>query len=642
MCGIAGWANLDPRTPPRDGGVELLRAMCDRMHHRGPDSEGYLVDDGVALGMRRLAIIDLLTGDQPTFNSDRSVAVVLNGEIYNYREVRADLEKRGHRFRTESDTEVLPHLYDEYGRGMVQHLNGMFAFALWDEKRKRLFIARDRFGEKPLYWGVFDGTLLFASEPKVLLAHPAVKPELNLNALRQYLSFDYVPAPLSIYEGISKLPAAHTLTLEDGEITVERYWRLSYETKQPVPSVDEAAGQLRDLLADAVKMRLVSDVPLGILLSGGIDSSVVAALAVRASTETVKTFSIGFAEASFDESQYARAVAKFLGTDHHEERFSATLAANLVGEIGAWMDEPISDPSLVPTYLLSRFTRKHVTVALGGDGGDEIFAGYPMYFGHYMARAYLAVPEFLRRGLVEPVVNLLPVKTKNLSFDYRARRFIEAAHYDEVARHHVLFGSFSPHDQNLLLTDKVRQSSNADIYADARRLFAECDSQNIIERMQSLDTQLYLAEDILTKVDRASMAVSLEVRAPYLDPRVAEFAASLPPRYKLHGYTSKYILKKAAKGLVPPFVWRRGKKGFGVPFAKWLKHELKPLAHDLLSPERLRRNGLFNPEYVARLQDEHERGVANHRKLLWTLLSFELWRESFVETPRRIETSVSA
>jgi asparagine synthase (glutamine-hydrolysing) len=642
MCGIAGWANLDPRTSPRDGDEELLRAMCDRMHHRGPDSEGYLVDDGVALGMRRLAIIDLLTGDQPTFNSDQSVAVVLNGEIYNYREVRADLEKRGHRFRTESDTEVLPHLYDEYGRGMVQHLNGMFAFALWDEKRKRLFIARDRFGEKPLYWGIFDRTLLFASEPKVLLAHPAVKPDLNLDALRQYLSFDYVPAPLSIYGGISKLPAAHTLTLESGEVKVERYWRLSYQTKQPVPSVDEAADQLRDLLADAVKMRLVSDVPLGILLSGGIDSSVVAALAVRASSETVKTFSIGFAEASFDESQYARAVAKFLGTDHHEERFSASLAANLVSDIGAWMDEPISDPSLVPTYLLSRFTRKHVTVALGGDGGDEIFAGYPMYFGHYMARAYLAMPEFLRRGLVEPVVNLLPVKTKNLSFDYRARRFIAASHYDEVARHHVLFGSFSPHDQDELLTEEVRQSSEADIFADARARFAECDSNNIIERMQSLDTQFYLAEDILTKVDRASMAVSLEVRAPYLDPRVAEFAASLPPRYKLHGYTSKYILKKAAKGLVPPFVWRRGKKGFGVPFAKWLKSELKPLAHDLLSPERLRRNGLFNPEYVARLQDEHERGVANHRKLLWTLLSFELWRESFVETPRRIETSVSA
>lgn len=642
MCGIAGWAHLDPRTSPAEGAEELLRSMCDRMHHRGPDSEGYLVDDGIALGMRRLAIIDLLTGKQPVFNEDRSVAVVLNGELYNYRELRADLETRGHKFRSESDTEVLPHLYEEYGRSMVDHLNGMFAFALWDERRRRLLIARDRFGEKPLYWGIFEHTLIFASEPKVLLAHPSVKPNLNLNALRQYLSFDYVPAPLSIYEGINKLPAAHTLTLENGKVTIERYWRLSYETRRPVPSVQEAADQLRDLLVDSVRMRLVSDVPLGVLLSGGLDSSVVAALAVRASSETVKTFSIGFAEASFDESQYARAVAKFLGTDHHEERFSASLAANLVSEIGAWMDEPISDPSLVPTYLLSRFTRKHVTVALGGDGGDELFAGYPMYFGHNMARAYLTVPQFLRSGVIEPMVNMLPVKTKNLSFDYRARRFITASHYDDVARHHIWFGSFTPHDQQSLLSEDVQRASDSDIYRDARRLFAECDSTNMTECMQSLDTQLYLAEDILTKVDRASMAVSLEVRAPYLDPRVAEFAASLPASYKLHGYTSKYILKKAAKGLVPPFVWRRGKKGFGVPFAQWLKKELKPLAHDLLSPERVRRSGIFNPDYVAKLQDEHERGIANHRKLLWTLLSFELWRESFVETPRRIETSVSA
>jgi asparagine synthase (glutamine-hydrolysing) len=641
MCGITGWANLDPRTPPPDGGEDLLRSMCDRMIHRGPDSEGYLLDDGIALGMRRLAIIDLLTGEQPAFNEDHSVAVILNGEIYNYRELRADLEKRGHTFRSASDTEILPHLYEEYGREMVQHLNGMFAFALWDDKRRRLFIARDRFGEKPLYWGVFDRTLLFASEPKVLLAHPAVRPNLNLNALRQYLSFDYVPAPLSIYEGISKLPAAHTLTLENGQVKVERYWRLSYKSRAPVPSIREAAEQLRQLLADSVRMRLVSDVPLGILLSGGIDSSLVAALAVQAASETVKTFSISFQESSFDESPYARAVAKFLGTNHHEERFSASLAANLVGDIGAWMDEPISDPSLVPTFLLSRFTRKHVTVALGGDGGDEIFAGYPMYFGHRMARAFLSVPRVMRRGLIEPIVNLLPVKTKNLSFDYRAKRFITASHYDEVARHHVWFGSFTPDDQDTLLSDEVKRASDGDIYRDARRIFAECDSNDLTECMQSLDTQLYLAEDILTKVDRASMAVSLEVRAPYLDPRVAEFAASLPSRYKLHGYTSKYILKRAAKGLVPPFVWRRGKKGFGVPFAQWLKAELRPMARDLLSAERLRRGGLFNPEYVARLQDEHERGVANHRKLLWTLLSFELWRESFVETPKRIETSVA-
>jgi asparagine synthase (glutamine-hydrolysing) len=612
------------------------------MVHRGPDSEGLLVTHGAALGMRRLAIIDLVTGEQPVFNEDKSIAVVLNGEIYNYRELRSSLEKRGHSFRSASDTEVLPHLYEEYGDEMVRELNGMFSFALWDSKRRRLLIARDRFGEKPLYWGVFDRTLIFASEPKVLLAHPAVRPSLNLQALRQYLSFDYVPAPLSIYEGINKLPAAHKLTLQDGRVTVERYWKLSYKTAEPVPSENEAAEHLRELLADAVRMRLVSDVPLGVLLSGGVDSSTVAALAVRASSEAVKTFSISFAEASFDESAYARSVAKYLGTDHHEERLSANLAANLVSEIGAWMDEPFSDPSLVPTYLLSRFTRKHVTVALGGDGGDELFAGYQMYAGHRWAEVYKRIPSALRRGVVEPFVRVLPVKTKNLSFDYKAVRFVTGAKYDTVARHHIWFGSFTPEEQEQVLTAEARAATNSDIYADARQIAGECDDDDLVTQMQSVDTRLYLAEDILTKVDRASMAVSLEVRAPFLDPRVAEFAASLPCNYKLRRLKTKYILKKAVHDMLPGFVTRRGKKGFGVPVAEWLKVKLRPLARDLLSPERVRRAGVFNPDYVARLQDEHERGVANHRKLLWTLLMFELWHESFVETPRRIETSVGS
>lgn len=642
MCGITGWANLDARVPPHDGAKDLLHAMCERMTHRGPDSEGLMTQTGVALGMRRLAIIDLQTGEQPVWSEDRSVSVVLNGELYNYRELRADLEKRGHRFESASDTEVLPHLYEEYGARMVEHLNGMFAFALWDARRRKLFIARDRFGEKPLYWGIFDNTLLFASEPKVLLAHPSVRPKLNLAALRQYLSFDYVPAPLSIYEGIQKLPAAHTLTLENGQVEIERYWSLSYQTAERVPDEDEAAVHLTKLLSDSVRMRLVSDVPLGVLLSGGVDSSTVAALAVQASPETVKTFSISFAESSFDESAYARAVAKFLSTDHHEERLSVDLAANLVSEIGSWMDEPLSDPSLVPTYLLSRFTRKHVTVALGGDGGDELFAGYPMYFGHKIARIYDSLPLIMRRALIEPFVKMLPVKTKNLSFDYKARRFVASAGFDEVARHHMWFGSFMPSEQEMLLTSEVQLETDGDIYRDARRMLDESDADNTLERMQSLDTRLYLAEDILTKVDRASMAVSLEVRAPFLDPRVAEFAASLPADYKLKGRTTKYILKRAAAPLLPKFVTRRGKKGFGIPIAEWIKGSLRPLARDLLSPERMKRSGLFNPAYVTRLLDEHERGVANHRKLLWTLLMFEMWQESFIETPRRIETSVSS
>ena len=641
MCGITGWATLDSRTPPPEAAEHLLHAMCERMVHRGPDAEGLLVSTGVALGMRRLAIIDLLTGEQPAYNEDHSVAVVLNGEIYNYKELRDELEKRGHTFRSASDTEVLPHLYEEYGKEMVQHLNGMFAFALWDERKRRLFLARDRFGEKPLYWGVFDKTLLFASEPKVLLAHPSVRPSLNLDALRRYLSFDYVPAPLSIYEGIHKLTAAHTLTLEEGRVDIERYWKLSYKKPASIPTEAEASEHLRELLTESVRMRLVSDVPLGVLLSGGIDSSSVTALAVLAATETVRTFSISFAEASFDESLYARAVAKHLGTDHHEERFSADLAANLVSEIGSWLDEPSSDPSLVPTYLLSRFTRKHVTVALGGDGGDELFAGYPMYLGHRFADLYMRVPRVLRKGLVEPIVRRLPVKTKNLSFDYRARRFVSSAEQSTISRHHMWFGSFTESEQQEVLSDAIKQQSDGDIYAQARALAEECDAVDMIECMQSLDTQLYLAEDILTKVDRASMAVSLEVRAPFLDPRVAEFAASLPRNYKLRGRKSKYILKRAVEDLLPPFVARRGKKGFGIPVAEWLKKKLNPLAHDLLSPERIRRAGFFNADYVTRLLDEHEKGIANHRKPLWTLLMFELWHESFIETPRRIETSVA-
>src|SRR3982751_3859037 len=597
MCGITGWANLDSRTPPPDAAEHLLHAMCERMVHRGPDAEGLLVSTGVALGMRRLAIIDLLTGEQPAYNEDHSVAVVLNGEIYNYKELRDELEKRGHTFRSASDTEVLPHLYEEHGQDMVQHLNGMFAFALWDERKRRLFLARDRFGEKPLYWGVFDKTLLFASEPKVLLAHPSVRPSLNLDALRRYLSFNYVPAPLSIYEGIHKLTAAHTLTLEDGRVDIHKYWKLSYKKPASIPTEAEASEHLRELLTESVRMRLVSDVPLGVLLSGGIDSSSVTALAVLAATETVRTFSISFAEASFDESLYARAVAKHLGTDHHEERFSADLAANLVSEIGSWLDEPSSDPSLVPTYLLSRFVRKHVTVALGGDGGDELFAGYPMYYAHKVAGYYTAIPEFIRNGLIEPVVNALPVSTKNLSFDYKAKRFVAASKFDAVTRHHSWFGSFPIDQQENLLTRDVLRNSEGDIYKGAREMLTQTDARDEIERMQFLDINFYMAEDILTKVDRAAMAVSLETRAPFLDPRIGQFAASIPVEYKLKGKSGKVILKEAMKDLLPHDILHRPKKGFGIPIAEWLKGRLNSLMHDMLSVERLNKQGLFNVDY---------------------------------------------
>ncbi len=502
---------------------------------------------------------------------------------------------------------------------------------------------------------MFDGRLIFASEAKVLLENPRVEPEINLNALRQYLSFDYVPAPHSIYENIYKLPAAHLLTLEKGEIKTRRYWNLSWRKTGGNPrvskgvngvnntlpngrvsasnssSIEESAEQLRELLADSVRMRLVSDVPLGILLSGGIDSSTVAAFATRFSTERVKTFSIGFEEDSFDESKFARQVAAHLGTEHYEDKLSVGRAADLISEIGLWLDEPLSDGSLLPTLLLSRFVKKHVTVALGGDGGDELFAGYPMYYAHKVATIYNAIPRFVRSGLIEPVVNNLPVGNKNLSFDYKAKRFVAASKYDLVTRHHSWFGSFSIDQQNDLLSTDVLAQTSGDIYDDAKNLLRLTDAQTEIEQMQFLDMNFYLAEDILTKVDRASMAVSLEIRAPFLDYRVAEFAASLPLHYKLNGSSGKYILKKAVENLLPKSIIKRPKKGFGIPIAEWLKGKLNPLLHDLLAPGRLKNQGLFNVEFVQKLIKEHETNVASHHKQLWTLLVFQLWHDNFMK-----------
>lgn len=637
MCGITGWINLD-QSKTKDHSEAVLHSMCETIYHRGPDSEGIWMDDLVALGMRRLSIIDLKTGDQPVFSEDRSVVAMQNGELYNYREVRDELEKKGHKFVTRTDTEIIPFLYEEYGEDFLDHLNGMFAIALWDTRLKKLILARDRFGEKPLYYGVFDGRLIYASEPKAILAHPSVTAELDLEALRHYLSYDYVPAPRSIYKGIFKLPAAHVLTVENGEIKTRRYWNPSWKkgneerengTRGTVRFATSAA-ELRKLLSDAVRMRLVSDVPLGILLSGGVDSSTVAAFAVQHASEKVKTFSIGFEEDSFDESKYARQVAAHLGTEHYEATLSVETAADLISEIGTWLDEPLSDGSLIPTFMLARFVRHHVTVALGGDGGDELFAGYPMYYAHKVSNAYAAVPWLIRKGLIEPVVKRLPVSTENLSFEYKAKRFVRSSKYDMVERHHSWFGSFTQDEQRRLLTPQVLEETSSDVYADARKMLDLCDAANEIERMQFLDINYYMAEDILTKVDRAAMAVSLETRAPFLDPRVGEFAASIPLGFKLRGSQGKYILKTAVEDLLPHEILHRKKKGFGIPIAEWLKGRLNPLMHDLLDAKRLREQGLFDREYVGKLIVEHEKGVASHHKQLWTLLVFQLWYDNFL------------
>ncbi len=624
MCGITGWVNSDPKQIQTPEDEAILHQMCDSMIHRGPDSEGIWLGEGASLGMRRLAILDIASGDQPFFNQTRSAVVVMNGEIYNYRELRSELISKGYSFKTDSDTEVIPHLYDEYGERFPEFLNGMFAIAIWDKEKRKLLIARDRFGEKPLFYGLFDGKFIFASEAKVLLSHPSVDPTLNRDALSSYLSFDYVPAPLTIYEGISKLPAANLLIFSNNEIELKEYWKLSFEKNSRI-SINEAQEELITILSDSVRMRMISDVPLGILLSGGIDSSTIAALAQSQSTERIKTFSIGFEEDSFDESEHARTVASHLGTEHFERILSVEAARDLISEIGTWLDEPFADGSLIPTYLLSKFVKENVTVALGGDGGDELFAGYPMYFAHKVARIYKTIPRFMRRGAIEPIVNRLPTSTNNLSFDYKAKRFVGATMGDQIEQHHSWFGSFSREEVGKLLSFE----SDFDIYSGARKTLNSSNVENYIEKMQCLDMKYYLAEDILTKVDRATMAVSLEARAPFLDQRIAEFAASIPIEFKLRGRITKYILKESVRDLLPPAIIDRPKKGFGIPMAKWLNGSLNPLLHDLLSESRLRQQGLFNSGYVAELISEHENGIKNNYKQLWTLLVFEQWYENF-------------
>ena len=626
MCGFLGIINLERGRPADE---RAAREMAAAQAHRGPDDEGFYFNGPVALGMRRLAIIDLPGGHQPMANEDGSVWVVFNGEIYNFAELRAELLERGHQFRTHSDTEVLVHLYEEHGDDLVTRLNGMFAFALWDERRARLLAARDRMGEKPLYFTDTPGAFVFASELKSLLAHPGVGRRLNLRALRKYLSYEFVPSPHSMIEGVRKLRPAHRLIWERGGWREERYWGLSYEGERLRLGAEEAAEEVRGRLREAVRLRLVADVPLGVLLSGGIDSSAVAALACEEAGGRVRTFSIAFAELSFDESSYARAVAARLGTEHHEQRFTERDMLAVVPEIPRLLDEPLGDGSLIPTFLLSRETRRHVTVALGGDGGDELFAGYPTYVAHRLAGYYRGLPGLLRRGLIEPAVARLPVSTENLSFDFRAKRFIRGAGLPAGTRHAVWMGSYDAAEQSRLLAPEVLAACPDEEVFDEVRAYDGLNGADAVEPMMRLDATHYLPECVLFKVDRASMAASLEVRAPFLDHTLVEFLTRLPVGLKLRGLTTKYVLKRAMRGRLPREVTDRPKKGFGMPVAKWVKGELRPLVRETFSPERLRRRGLFNPDYVSRLLDEHEGGRADHRKLIWTLLMFELWPQEF-------------
>ena len=607
MCGICGVAGGDP-----NAARELVGRMCGALVHRGPDDEGMVAGEQVVLGMRRLSIIDLAGGHQPMSNENGSVWVVHNGEIYNHLVLREQLIAHGHVFRTQSDTEVLVHGWEQWGTEMVERLNGMFAFAIHDRRSGVVFLARDRMGIKPIHYAIDGGRLVFASELKALLQDPALRRGVDPVALDEYLVYEFVPSPRSIVRGIEKLRPGHSLTwsLADRQASVQQYWAPRLNLSNGRHDLDAEASRLRDVLRESVRKELISDVPLGVFLSGGIDSSAVAAVMTQLGSD-VKTFSVGFAERSFDESGYSREVARNLGTDHHEVTLEPAAMLDLIPKLPQLLDEPLGDASIIPTYLLSEFTRRHVKVALGGDGGDELFAGYPTLQAHRLAGYYARVPSLLRRGLVEPVVRRLPVSRSNLSFDFRAKRFVDGAALAVAERHRTWMGSFpSRHASAAAIEDEFR-------------------SLDPLNQVLMIDMRLYLENDILVKLDRASMMASLEARVPLLNNDFVAYATGLPMSMKLRGMRSKFLLKRALRGVLPDRILDRPKKGFGIPVADWFRGPLREQLLSVLSPERVRRDGFFDEGMVSGLVRDHLGGTRDNRKQLWTLFAFQLWNQGY-------------
>ena len=592
--------------------------MSATLVHRGPDSAGEFSDGTVALAARRLSIIDLDTGDQPIANEDETVHIVQNGEIYNYRELRRELDRAGHVFRTHGDTEVILHLYEQHGLRFAERLRGMFAIALWDSQRRRLVLARDRFGIKPLYYSAAGGDLTFASE---LRAFP--RGDIDLDALEAFLAFNSIPAPLTIFRGVRKLPAGHLLVWDGGEVRAERFARPAPAAPSDVRADEEAelVEELRARIRDSVRAHLVSDVPVGVLLSGGVDSSLLAALAAQETPEPLRTFSIGFEERSFDELGDARLVAEQYGTDHHDLVLRPN-AALLLPALADAFDEPFADSSALPTYLVSRLAAEHVKVALSGEGGDELFGGYYTYAADLLAARVGGLARVAR-----PLVELLPSANTKASFDYRAKRFVRAAHLPPLERHHGWKEIFSS-DARAELTGRSHGFDPVELL---RSRYAETAGADELARLQDIDLGTYLVDDLLVKTDRASMAHSLEARVPYLDTVVTNLALALPTRHKVRGLAKKVLLRKAAGPLLPRRIVNGKKRGFSIPAAAWLRGELVPFARETLAADRLRRQGYFRPEAVQRLLNDHVTGREDLSRQLWGLLAFTLWHERHVE-----------
>lgn len=629
MCGIAGICLCGGAGLP-DTTSAQVDAMCRAMRHRGPDGQGVWSGDGICLGHRRLSIIDLVGGAQPMHSSDGRHHVTFNGEIYNFPELRKELEARGERFRTTSDTEIILAGWRVWGHDCLRHFDGMFAFALWDAEERRLFCARDRFGKKPFFYTLQQGRFFFASELSALTVLPELEFTLSPEALMRYLAYEYVPTPQTMYAEAACLPPAHWLELHEGGLRLERYWELPFPDEQDTRSEEEICATYHELLARAVRRRMISDVPLGVFLSGGIDSSIVAGLMAEQSSTPVKTFSIGFREAGYDESRYARIVARRWATDHHERILSAEECAEHLPQIISRMDVPLADASVAPTWLLSGVTREKVTVALGGDGADELWAGYEHYIGYKVAMWYNALPAFLRRGIIEPLCRLLPSSSGYINPRLAVQTFLRGTHAPDWLRVQTLLTALDPAAQReLLCKPDTAFLTDARLFAPTREQFDHWPAgPGPLARAFHVYARQYLLDDILVKVDRCSMLHSLEVRAPFLDKDAAEFTARLPIRHKLHGFKRKYLLKRAFADVLPPEILHRNKRGFQIPVADWLRGRLRPLLEDMLGESRLRRQGIFAPQAVRSLMEAHFSGRADMRKQLWTLLVLQLWLEA--------------
>jgi len=627
MCGIVGITNANSRPVERG----ILEKMNQAILHRGPDDDGFYVHENIGLAMRRLSIIDVAGGKQPIYNQDKTTCIVFNGEIYNFQELRESLEKHGERFYTHSDTEVILHLYDRYGADCVQHLRGMFAFAIWDERDKSLFIARDRIGKNPLlYSHQPNGDLIFGSEFRALLEHPAISREVDYEAIHHYLSYMCVPAPLTAYKQIRKLEPAHWLRWKDGEIKTQRYWLPDFQHKIKI-SEQEAEEETLRLLREATKMRMISEVPVGAFLSGGVDSSTIVALMAEVSSTPVKTFSIGFEEQDFSELKYAKQVAQHIGSEHHEfivKPDALEILPTLIEHYG----EPYADDSALPTYYVARETRKHVTVALNGDGGDETFAGYERYFAMQMAEKYHKIPAPVRKIFIENAIKLLPTSELKRSRARDLKRFLQAASLPTVERYLNWSSAFTRNAKAELYGENFKREVAGHETSDfLATWFARGNGIGIADKAMFTDQQTNLPNQLLVKVDIASMAVSLEARSPFLDHKVIEFAAALPEKLKLKGTEPKALLKKVASRLVPREVLYRRKMGFGVPVGHWMRNEMQGFVRETLLGERSLKRGLFRPEQLTKIVEQHVSGQKDHYLHLWTLLMLELWFQKFID-----------